>query len=208
MGCGASRLDAAPPRGPPAAAYDAPGAGSIILARRASADDAALQQTKGGSYVIGRKAAGAWEPGSPIRRPENSAATSHFYMPPAPGDGWVLRLSFAAVSLQGRSPHPPNKPNQDSFLALPRLGNAPDVALFGVFDGHGPRGEDAAEFCRINLPDVALGRPEWAAGAPLDAVAGSFEALHKLFITPQCVGGWGGGGRGRWLGGWGVAGGV
>ena len=27
--------------------------------------------------------------------------------------------------------------------------------LFGVFDGHGPKGEDASNFCRLNLPDIA-----------------------------------------------------
>ena len=95
-----------------------------------------------------------------------------------------LRVFCSAVSIQGRSPHPPHKPNQDSFLCLMRLGNREDTCLWGVFDGHGPRGEDAAHYCRVNLPDVAISRPSFAS-SPLDAVAGSFEALHKRFIAPQ-----------------------
>lgn len=54
----------------------------------------------------------------------------------------------SCVSEQGRSPRPPVKPNQDSFVALAGLGNNPALAVFGVFDGHGPRGEDASNYCR------------------------------------------------------------
>lgn len=188
MGCGTSQLDHVSPVARPK--FDAPGAGSIILARgggelRASdvGGHGDFVPTKGGSYIIGRKNAGDWEPGSPIQRPDNSESASHFYMY-ADSSGDVVRLTYSAISIQGRSPHPPNKPNQDSFIALPRLGNSDDVALFGVFDGHGPRGEDAANYCRLNLPDVAIARPNFER-SPLDAIAGSFELLHKQFITPQ-----------------------
>jgi hypothetical protein len=179
------------------------GGGSVIMARGSHSsgprgdsdggDDDALAPTKGGSYVIGRKYAGAWEPGSPIDRPENFTRAAHYYMPPDE-DGTVMRVSYrcgeagcrrqggggwpgrgacephahvthpsfslptaaaaapplpcSAFSIQGRSPQPHQKPNQDSHLMLPRLGNRLDCALFGVFDGHGPKGEDAAHYCR------------------------------------------------------------
>ena len=60
----------------------------------AASDDSALQPTKGGSYIIGRKYSGAWEPGSPIDRPDSSVATAHYYMPPDGTGGTVLRVSY------------------------------------------------------------------------------------------------------------------
>ena len=47
-------------------------------------------------------------------------------------------------SIQGVGPKPPQKPNQDSLVVLPKLANRNHLAAFGVFDGHGPRGEDAS----------------------------------------------------------------
>ena len=199
MGCYSSSLDdgRSPRGGGGARPRMVPtGGGSMIMAgpsaaSRAGTDDDALLPTKGGSYIIGRKRVGDWEPGAPIARPDNSMRAAHFYMAAdpsqrsssGPGSGEVLRVSHSVISVQGRSPHPPSKPNQDSHLILHRLGNVDNLVLFGAFDGHGPRGEDASQFSRINLPDVAVSRPIFDA-APLDAIAGSFEALHRRFIAP------------------------
>jgi serine/threonine protein phosphatase PrpC len=92
-----------------------------------------------------------------------------------------LRLSYAANSKQGRSPRPPAKPNQDSFLVAPSLGGDPSLALFAVFDGHGPRGEDASHFARTHLPDACARQPSFPR-APFEAFASSFEALHRRFV--------------------------
>jgi len=57
---------------------------------------------------------------------------------------------FGYKTIQGRTAMPPRKPNQDSVVAF-RLEGRPDVAVFGVFDGHGPFGEHASHFCRMEL---------------------------------------------------------
>ena len=141
-----------------------------------------LEATKGGSYIIGRKLDNDWEPGAPILRPENTSRTTHAYVN-VPG-GTTLRISYGCISEQGRSARPPHKENQDSFISLGAVGNNPALALFGVFDGHGPHGEDAAHYCRINLPDLATRHPRFAVAAE-EALAQSFEAVHRKFVSPQ-----------------------
>lgn len=188
MGCGTSA-----PVTSPGAELQATGAGgSLIMAVHGAPKpqargapppgEDALEATKGGSYVIGRKLDDTWEPGAPILRPENTAQTAFSYTDVP--DGTVLRISYGCISEQGRSARPPHKANQDSFLALGGVGGNSALALFGVFDGHGPRGEDAAHYCRVNLPDVATRHPRFTA-SPEEALAKSFEALHRKFVSPQ-----------------------
>lgn len=145
-----------------------------------TAVDTSFVVSKGGSHIIGRKDAGAWEPGTPIERPPNFTSASVAHLPL--GDGRVLQLTYSCVSEQGRSPRPPVKPNQDSFVALAGLGNNPALAVFGVFDGHGPRGEDASNYCRINLPDLALRSPHFPK-QPFSAVQAAFELTHRRFTA-------------------------
>lgn len=140
--------------------------------------------SKGGSYVIGRKYAGAWEPGTPIERPDNFLSARSAYIPLDEQKTRFLKLSYSAYSEQGKSPKPPIKPNQDSFVAIEKLGNDEHLALFGVFDGHGPKGEDASNFCRINLPDITVRAPGFQQ-QPFEALRRSFEATHKRFISPE-----------------------
>lgn len=188
MGCGASA-----PAATPDVELQATGAGgSLIMAVQGSnpptsktagaATGGALEATKGGSYIIGRKLEHDWEPGAPILRPENTAHTAFAYVNVP--DGTVLRVSYGCISEQGRSARPPHKANQDSFVALNAVGSNPALALFGVFDGHGPHGEDAAHYCRVNLPDVATRHPRFTA-SPEEALAKSFEAVHRKFVSPQ-----------------------
>jgi hypothetical protein len=82
-----------------------------------------------------------------------------------------VRLRYGVECVAGRAAAgQAAKPNQDSFCAA-ALGAGRWV--FGVFDGHGPRGEDAANFCRLVLPRaLAAGL---AAGQPADA------ALHRAY---------------------------
>ena len=176
MGCNYS----SPAEGVPPPVLQATGAGgSLIMSvnspemsrSKAFAQPDALEATKGGSYIIGRKVDGEWEPGVPIQRPENTATTAYTYINTTGGS--VLRISYGCTSEQGRSARPPHKENQDSFLALGALGNNPALAVFGVFDGHGPHGEDAAHFCRIHLPDAATRHPRFAF-SPEEALAQSF----------------------------------
>jgi len=94
-----------------------------------------------------------------------------------------LRISYACHSKQGRTPKPPYKPNQDSFIALSSIGNNPQLALFGVFDGHGPRGEEASQFARVNLSDATIRHNNFL-HSPFDAFIASFENVHQRFISP------------------------
>lgn len=56
-------------------------------------------QSKGGSYIIGKKDAGAWEPGATIVRPDNTPETQVCYV--SVGNDQVLRITYACRSLQG-----------------------------------------------------------------------------------------------------------
>lgn len=61
------------------------------------------------------------------------------------------QVTFAYKSLQGRTEgRVVDKPNQDS-VAVVRNKTTPHRAVFGVFDGHGPYGEHASHFCRMEL---------------------------------------------------------
>ena len=62
------------------------------------------------------------------------------------GHGAAYTLQYAYVSQRGLYPDAPNKQNQDAFVALPAFGGAPADHLFGVFDGHGEKGTQCAEF--------------------------------------------------------------
>lgn len=64
-------------------------------------------------------------------------------------DGPSSVLTFGYKTLQGRSAAF-DKANQDS-LAIMRQRDSPDTATFGVFDGHGPYGQHASHFCRMNI---------------------------------------------------------
>lgn len=162
----------------------APTGGSLsnTSANDGMAASEALMASKGGSYIIGRKMADDWEPGAPIERPPTSSQSMHTYLPLP--NGQVLRLTYGSASEQGRAPRPPHKPNQDSFVCLERLGNDSSVAVFGCFDGHGPRGEDASNFCRVNLPDVCVRHAAFKR-SPFEALVASFEGTHRRFVAPS-----------------------
>jgi serine/threonine protein phosphatase PrpC/CRP-like cAMP-binding protein len=74
------------------------------------------------------------------------------------GDGTVtvtlqsLKMTYACLSQRGYYPDSPDKPNQDAFHAHAPFDNNSDVALFGVFDGHGEFGHTVAHAARDNIP--------------------------------------------------------
>lgn len=103
---------------------------------------------------------------------------------PPPTAQTYLRISYACHSRQGRTPKPPFKPNQDSFISLSSLGNNPSLALFGVFDGHGPRGEEASQFARYNIPDATVRQTNFLQ-SPFDSFISSFEITHQRFTSPS-----------------------
>ena len=61
---------------------------------------------------------------------------------------------YAANSIAGRSSDGRDKQNQDAFLIVNELGGDPEVALFGVFDGHGRNGHLVSYFAKCVLPGI------------------------------------------------------
>lgn len=100
--------------------------------------------------------------------------------PSGTGGKKTVHMSVGYKSLRGRSAVPPHKPNQDS-LSIFQVESRPDVAIFSVFDGHGPFGEYASHFCRNEFHPALAAAPSFK----YDIKAGLSEALqsvHDQFI--------------------------
>jgi len=68
------------------------------------------------------------------------------------------RRGAACICSRGRR-RDKSVPNQDDFLiARHTLAHAGHIALYGVFDGHGPAGHHCAAFARGSLPDSLFGQ--------------------------------------------------
>lgn len=119
-----------------------------------------------------------WRPGDELLRPDNIGAQRSVHLPLLHNRRLVV--GYAAVSERGLSS--PQKANQDSFVALERFGARDDVALFGVFDGHGPCGEVASHFCRENVPELCANNRAFTE-APLEALQAALRATHRGFLA-------------------------
>jgi len=64
-------------------------------------------------------------------------------------DNCVSKFAFATKT--GFSPSNPYKTNQDSFLAMPHLGEYRRTHFFAVCDGHGVFGKEVSEYVKTNL---------------------------------------------------------
>ena len=76
--------------------------------------------------------------------------------------GFILR--YAALSQRGYTPEEPYKANFDRFAVLPSIAGKANQILFGIFDGHGPEGDAAADFMKKNLgPELTkmMGREKY-----------------------------------------------
>jgi serine/threonine protein phosphatase PrpC len=70
-------------------------------------------------------------------------------------------------------------PNQDDFLvARHTLGNGGHIALYGVFDGHGPAGHHCASFARQALPE-SLFVQHTLLLSPEDTLRSAFEQAQR-----------------------------
>ena len=79
-----------------------------------------------------------------IDAPQNSVMFTH--------SGIVMKYAWA--SQRGYYPDTPDKENQDSYSILPQIRvkeESSDVALFGVYDGHGTDGHLAARYVRSQV---------------------------------------------------------
>lgn len=89
----------------------------------------------------------------------------HVFSPEEHGIGYACKKGLKPVS-----------PNQDSFLILHMDGN---VAIYGVFDGHGKRGHDVSNFVKTNLPKVLVSHPKFWED-PLEALKDAYAKTQML----------------------------
>ena len=106
------------------------------------------------------------------------------------GDGRILPIRYGYVSLRGKNPRPPHKPNQDSLLANIHL--KPKTfgkkrSILGCFDGHGPYGEHASHFCRMKLGKTFMAQPNFEED-PEAAFEASFIDAHEEFCQDDTKG--------------------
>lgn len=64
-------------------------------------------------------------------------------------DNCVSKFAFATKT--GFSPSNPYKTNQDSFLAMPHLGEYRRTHFFSVCDGHGVFGKEVSDYVKTQL---------------------------------------------------------
>ncbi|GMI14222.1 hypothetical protein TrVE_jg1126 [Triparma verrucosa] len=82
---------------------------------------------------------------------ESSKVLTYESEPGKPGAG-TFDIRYAYVSQKGYYPNALNKPNQDSFCAIPKFCKSDSCSLFGVFDGHGSFGDTCSIFAKNKLP--------------------------------------------------------
>ena len=94
------------------------------------------------------------------------------------------KITFAYKTLNGKTTQLVDKANQDS-LAIIRLPGDPHQAMFSVFDGHGPYGEHASHFCRMEILKMfALARERQGRDASPEALlTATVNKLHKKFAA-------------------------
>lgn len=70
----------------------------------------------------------------------------------------------------------PEAPNQDSFFVI----RVPDeLAIYGVFDGHGPCGHDVSDFVKMELPKILL-KDEEIKSNPRQSLIKAFSKTQQL----------------------------
>lgn len=77
----------------------------------------------------------------------------------------------------------PESPNQDDFCIF----RADGVAIFGVFDGHGPYGHDISAFCQEALPRIFAQDVHFQDDAER-ALSAAFPATHRKCTDSQTEG--------------------
>ena len=106
---------------------------------------------------------------------------------PNPLGEFGVRVEVGYKTLQGKNPRPPHKPNQDA-LSIFLVDGFPNLAVFSVFDGHGPFGEHASQFCRSRLHGamVDLGE-EKLRNDPKSAFIEAIGNVHASFCAETTV---------------------
>jgi len=76
-----------------------------------------------------------------------------------------------------RGLHP--QPNQDSWLVI----KTSSLSIYAVFDGHGQKGHDVANFAKENLPKLLVRDSRFGAAGMPDMLKDSFKKLQSLIGT-------------------------
>lgn len=83
----------------------------------------------------------------------------------------------------------PESPNQDAWMVW-KVSN--DLAIYGVFDGHGPRGHVVADFVKDRLPEMVLKSintdARWTSGKRKEVLSDAFKACHGEVQTKSRLG--------------------
>lgn len=86
-----------------------------------------------------------------------------------------IKCKVAAMTCAGQRDGR-KKPNQDAYCFM--RSNCSRCLLFGVFDGHGPNGQDVAGFCKKRLPEELMKLPGLVPD-PLSAFPAAFGAVNE-----------------------------
>jgi serine/threonine protein phosphatase PrpC len=87
----------------------------------------------------------------------------------------TLPLRWGEYSRPGNDPMKRVKENQDSLVVVDGYGQKENQMFIGVFDGHGPNGGLASQFCRDRMP------ASWLASGDLDP--DPFVAINRGCIV-------------------------
>lgn len=129
-----------------------------------------------------------WKIGKSLKRAPAMKQT-HYFPVKVNGSDNIQKVMCAVgyTTLQGKNPKPPHKPNQDS-LSVVSVQGFPNLAIFSVFDGHGPYGEHASHYCRSAIHEAFLKNPkDVIQNNPQQALETAIADLHSKFCSDSTV---------------------
>ncbi|KAG7340251.1 protein phosphatase 2C [Nitzschia inconspicua] len=91
--------------------------------------------------------------------------------------GDTLHVRYACVSKRGRDPDSLLKPNQDSYSHHGTFHND-ETAFFGVYDGHGPTGQDCSTYVQQQLPQMIRSALEEQYSLNTNLIEDSLKQAH------------------------------
>jgi len=124
-----------------------------------------------------------WKVGKAIKRaPDMKESVTVPVLIPQTQGGGVIKAEVGYKTLQGKNPRPPHKPNQDA-LTIFIVDGHPNLVVFACFDGHGPFGEHASQFCRSRLHPAMLNQGQLLVDDPRQAFINAIADVHAQFCS-------------------------
>jgi serine/threonine protein phosphatase PrpC len=127
-----------------------------------------------------------WKVGKAIKRaPDMKETVAVPVVIPQNQGGGVIKAEVGYKTLQGKNPRPPHKPNQDA-LSIFIVEGHPNLVVFACFDGHGPYGEHASQFCRSRLHPAMLNQGNDMLNTdPRQAFINAIADVHAQFCSDE-----------------------